>query len=350
MEEVQNALERCYADNLDIFRRNALSKYNKHTVVLHATRGNIMGEEVDRYIHNVTAREPDVDFQIIKLVRILYMIESGAGADDYPVAKVMNLKGRVDAALSDFPFWPHTHTPAIPTTQHAAADLTPNSPHGNADKLVFWSENHIFMMLSSAYLYQQWKLQANTEAGAAIKELHKSLEAKLLLRYLAAHLDLLFCSSTSENGNESGDRGCSRVATGAGEVPTWENENGEHAASTDSFDTSRSHSPLCTSASFICGGVYEVLSHVYLPFTLSSLLNLCDFALDAEVRAGAQVLADRVATQLMLGATRSSTYACTFTGDMLTTYQLMLIFITHLSGCSVCVRWPPTNAYLYYTP
>lgn len=47
-------------------------------------------------------------------------------------------------------------------------------------------------------------------------------------------------------------------------------------------------------------GIYEVLSHVYLPYTLSALFNLIDFSEDEEISTLAAVLADIIVEQLML--------------------------------------------------
>jgi hypothetical protein len=54
-------------------------------------------------------------------------------------------------------------------------------------------------------------------------------------------------------------------------------------------------------------GVYEVNSSVYLPYTLSGLLNLYDFALDEEIRDMAGKIIDRVVHHVMLCTTSDGT-------------------------------------------
>lgn len=47
-------------------------------------------------------------------------------------------------------------------------------------------------------------------------------------------------------------------------------------------------------------GVYEVLSHVYLPYTLSALLNLFDFSINSEIRGLASIMINNIIEQLLL--------------------------------------------------
>lgn len=48
------------------------------------------------------------------------------------------------------------------------------------------------------------------------------------------------------------------------------------------------------------GGVYEVLSCTYLPYTINSLLNLFDFSDDETIREKAHLLLDKIISQLLL--------------------------------------------------
>jgi hypothetical protein len=63
-------------------------------------------------------------------------------------------------------------------------------------------------------------------------------------------------------------------------------------------------------------GVYEVLSHVYLPLTLSALLNLYDFAENETLKKKAEELVDRIVYLVMLCSDPLSGIA-TFTGTCL---------------------------------
>lgn len=47
-------------------------------------------------------------------------------------------------------------------------------------------------------------------------------------------------------------------------------------------------------------GVYEVLSHVYLPYTMAALFNLYDLSCDPEIRQLAKNLIDIIVHQILL--------------------------------------------------
>jgi len=47
------------------------------------------------------------------------------------------------------------------------------------------------------------------------------------------------------------------------------------------------------------GGFYECNSHVYLPYTLSALLNLYDYSTDEDVKSQSSVLANMLVRQLL---------------------------------------------------
>ena len=147
------------------------------------------------------------DFDIISLIRLLY-------TDDIP----NDVKEEIISSLLDFPFWPHEDKNCEDMKQ-----------------MCFWTENHIFMLLSSAVLFRQKMLIDRDKRPIRVTE----LEYQLLRCFLKAHLEC---------------------------VPR---------------------------------GLHEVLSCVYLSYTLASLINIIDFALDFELTSLSIQLADIIVTHLM---------------------------------------------------
>lgn len=209
--------------------RDLLAKDNtKFNLIVAAQNGRVLPDPLKTALKKVTTREGESDFQIISLIRLLFL-------GDESVAEIATAKRQSVSALDTFPFWP-----------------TGSKNQANMDKLVFWSENHLIMTLGSCYLFRQYKL--NPELNVApetkkiiLQQLDKTLETKLLKIYLRAHCLDIF------------------------------------------------------------NGVYEVNSSVYLPYTLSGLLNLYDFALDTEVKELAHKIIDRVVHHVMLCTTSNGT-------------------------------------------
>ena len=59
----------------------------------------------------------------------------------------------MEDALGAFPFWP---TP--PQYDREDNPIDPLGENRNTNSRFFWSENHILLLLGSAYLFQQWTL------------------------------------------------------------------------------------------------------------------------------------------------------------------------------------------------
>lgn len=215
-----------FEERRDRFRTLLATDNSKFNLVIAALNGRIIPEPLKKAVDKVTTRQGESDFQIISLIRLLFL-------GDDSITEVADAKKKSITALNTFPFWP-----------------TGSKTQPNMDKLVFWSENHLIMTLGSCYLFRQYKLNPETEVAPATKkiilqELDKTLETKLLKIYLRAH---------------------------------------------------------CLEA---FNGVYEVNSSVYLPYTLSGLFNLYDFAVDTEVKELAHQIIDRVVHHVMLCTTAS---------------------------------------------
>ena len=190
-------------------------------------------EALEEFIADMKRGDGKCDFFIIQLIRLLYVLRSK------PVStEVQSWISRLIAAMVISPYFPHTNGP-IPL--HSPHSCVPPS-----DGIVFWSENHIFMLLSSAYLLRQYLYETN-QAHLLLTVTDR--EEQLLLSYLSTHVQF--------------------------------------------------------------GGVYEVLSHVYLPYTISSLLNLIDFApAGCVIQQHAHTLLHRIVYQILLCTTASNGICC----------------------------------------
>jgi hypothetical protein len=189
-------------------------------------------------IRNVTQRKQNCDMDIIVLIRLLYLTAEKSAEFQESVNHIVS---EICQTLSKFPFWP-----ALGENQDCFAEF-------NANKLIFWSENHLFMTLSSAYLFCQYivllherKLGMPVEGAAQHKSLEweeRFLECQLLKQYLALHIHKQF------------------------------------------------------------QGIFEINSHGYIHLTFCSLLNLVDFGTrnDQEVSKPAGMILDYITTQIMLG-------------------------------------------------
>jgi hypothetical protein len=107
-------------------------------------------------INDIRQCKRDVDFQIIGLIRLLYLIPKEKLLEKDMTT--MYTVRKITAALDDFPFWPSYDEPRL-----------------HSDELCFWSENHILMLLSSAHLYRQWKHQnvENTGTGGIYAKVNR---------------------------------------------------------------------------------------------------------------------------------------------------------------------------------
>jgi hypothetical protein len=131
-----------------------------------------------------------------------------------------SIREKIENALIVFPFWPHTDNTNV---RNCGMRFKIDCVHD--DEITFWSENHALMLLSSAHLFRQYIYTyrpAILERKPTPTCLITELETVLLMQYLKVHA---------------------------------------------SFE----------------GGVYEVMSHVYLPYTISALLNLIDFSEVSEI-------------------------------------------------------------------
>ena len=217
--------EQRFEDNLQKFRTAVAGNEGKYNLIIAAQQGKVL-RQLNVALDKVVGKQGESDFQIINLIRLLFL-----GDDKFP--DIATAKTQVTKALSGFPFWPVKNKKKQP----------------DFDKIVFWSENHLFMTLGSCYLFRQYDLNPEAKTAAPetqaiiLQELNKKLETKLLKIYLRAHCLTEF------------------------------------------------------------NGLYEANSTVYLPYSLSGLLNLYDFSIDEEVKELAHKIIDRLIYHVMLCTT-----------------------------------------------
>jgi hypothetical protein len=192
--------------------------------------GAVDREDTEYYLRlckKVRNNEEKADFVIIILIRLLYLLKKRAqqeGVDGDPDHFLNRRITRLVSDFSEFSFW-----------------TTSNHKSGQMPSVIFWSENHTFMYLSTAYLLQQFLPHALRTPEMAVT----AKEGILLKIYLDAHCH-------------------------------------------DKFK-----------------GVYEVLSTTYLPYTLCSLFNLYDFAKDIKIKQQAKEMIDQIVCSFTLVANRS---------------------------------------------
>lgn len=186
----------------------------------------------------IQEQDQKMDFFLIILIRFLFLsssndvrASSSSSSSERTIAETETEKRsclqQLHQLLSKFIFWPSS-TPI------------PSSPFSEAMKdHCFWSENHIFMYLSSALLYHEHCMDHFLPCLVTNREI------SLLKIYLTVHA--LYPSTSPSDG-----------------------------------------------------GMYETLSHVYLPYTLASLLNLFDFSRDPEIRNLASIVIQKIVNQLLL--------------------------------------------------
>ena len=191
---------------------------SKHTYVSAAIGGLPLNYVcIEDSLSSLQARDADSDFAAGQLIRLLYLV--------HPTPEQLDLKNlllRITDTLLLYPWWPST----------------PTRFQGEATKnLVFWSENHILMSLSAAHLSRQFCAIQRAKALAALSD------DEPFNSFVAAEIKAVISST-------------------------------EGAALEESL--LRHFLSVHTRADFC--GVYETLSHVYLPYSLGALFNLYDFS------------------------------------------------------------------------
>jgi hypothetical protein len=205
---------------------------NKHAFVVSALAGHVNNVLLEEGFQKCALKHGDCDFCMVSLVRLLYLSRNASPAlSADQMQDLSRAVRRIQEGFEAFDdsYWPHTGRPY-------------------PDSIVFWSENHILMLLSSSYLYRQWRFQnietSRTDTVSHLPYIPTTTAAVLELKLLKVYLD-----------------------------------------------TRATH------------GMFEVLSHVYLPHSLSALFNLYDFAEDPEIKQYAYQVIGRIIQQLLFCTT-----------------------------------------------
>lgn len=132
---------------------------HKHSILTHARYTSVVdSNELTRYCKTVMNVEDKADFVLIKMIRLLYFVDDA----------LVGAQAQIDQALQSFPFW--------------VRQEKGNGEYRPIEKIIFWSENHTFMFLSSAYLFYQRSKCLGVTCLAGERE-------EILLRaYLDAHV------------------------------------------------------------------------------------------------------------------------------------------------------------------
>lgn len=253
-----------YKANLEVLVRSLQRQESsaKHAALYHAIeygKASTSHEPWRSSFEKIEKVEKDCDLSIAPLIRVLYEdafeeVEAGEGSDDVdsPFAlqrrdsriersqrralELKQFKQRICIALDQFPFWPER--------------TSKGEANGKRMKdLVFWTEHHILLLLSSAYLFCQYMahLPDSQGDGNASGYKHRLFRYRVLLRrYLDAY-------SRARDGERSPSTAC-----------------------------------------------FEVNSHVYLSFSIAALINLVDLARDRDIRESARKVLDGMVFLVML--------------------------------------------------
>lgn len=212
-----------YSNRSEFYRAYYLNEtFEQHAKVLNAWKfGDVDPDYVESKLAVIRKREGDSDFVMQPIIRLLYFdYENRDNVAKESVSTWEKAHKDILSAFEGFPFWP---TEGVQ----------------NMDNIVFWSENHLFMTLSAAYLYHQFRHKKHSDHVDDAWE-SQYIECRLLHKYLELHLHRDF------------------------------------------------------------NGVFEANSHVYLPFTIIALLNLIDFAKNEALQSKAWRLVDRIVQLVVL--------------------------------------------------
>ena len=147
-----------YSSRLEHYKEIMISRHISNEYLLvsrYILNGNVDCVTIEKYCSAVRSRNGKADFQIISLIRFLYTCNTTENNSTI---------GCIEKELSSYPFWPNQRDTI-----------------NDFDDTVFWSENHLLMLLSSAHLYQQHAGSKNLTCRVSNREID------ILKSYLHAH-------------------------------------------------------------------------------------------------------------------------------------------------------------------
>jgi hypothetical protein len=150
-----------YEQNIAAYVEKALSyPPGKQNFLVYAKIRSTLAPHFRKWCALVMKHAEKSDFKMIVLIRLLYI-------DGIPDRDTRHLTYEV---FKDFCFWP--------------GSVTEKPRRKDMENVIFWSENHIFMYLSSAYLYYQKVKGTYLERDVVVSE----REVQHLRSYLNAHV------------------------------------------------------------------------------------------------------------------------------------------------------------------
>eukprot|EP01039_Chlorochromonas_danica_P013213 gene13213-15257_t len=170
IEDVSLSVEG-YENRSNVYRLYFLNEsFEQHAKVLNAWNfGDFDPDYVENKLAVIRKREGDSDFVMQPIIRLLYFdYENHNDVAEENIAKWKKAHQDIVLAFEGFPFWP-------------------KAGEQNMDKIVFWSENHLFMTLSAAYLYHQYCHKKHSDHVDDSWE-SNYIECRLLHKYLELHL------------------------------------------------------------------------------------------------------------------------------------------------------------------
>ncbi len=246
LKETWENRRQAFRDNL--FARD--SGPHKHSFISWALKtGQPDKGIVQDWLRRVNEREKDVDMYIISLVRVLYLLRAESKRDN----SSLDAQKAICDSLNTFPYWPCRDFQTLEN-----------------DNLCFWSENHILMTLGSAHLVRQFNATNKTRASMQLPNPTNTLAA-------------------GSGANAGTDRGSIVPAPYNVDPATVEMEQ----MLLLSYLKAHADSEM----------MFEVLSHVYIPYTISSLLNLIDFSENEAIREAARKWLSVALRHVLLGTT-----------------------------------------------
>lgn len=251
-----------YKSNLEVLLRSLQQhdEKSKYAALYHAIEYGKANSTMDPWassFNKIKKIEQDCDLVIAPLIRVLYRGKQNPNHQTMPGETnpfsmhrqdsnggILKLNHKIQEnfhkfqeliieTLTNFPFWPE------PVYGKGVAKPFTNTTSQQMAALIFWTEHHIWLLLSSAYLFYQYWEDSNSMNKQSTTTNKLTKYRQLLRCYLHAY--------TRHN-----------VAS------------------------------------------FEVNSHVYLAYSMAALLNLIDFANDNDIVTDARAVLNGMVFQVML--------------------------------------------------
>ena len=362
----RNSISIAWNRRVEVYKGIADSCGNgKYNFIHHALKGDINMQRLDEVCQKVRQRGKDVDMDIVDLIRILFLLP----IDDLKNPTNKYVVNKITSALDDFPFWPSNKDAHLAGAEalcfwsenHILMLLSSAHLYRQWRRKMTISENGVYTAtnvvtggiiredhnvinvtsLGSA-LYavseQDERLQKNLdnnnqgakEEGRGTDELNESRKVikqgtsspqkdKVIAARdsLAAYYKICSRYWTNVNSSTGGDVKNQAVGDSSKKVVKFDDDvdeeseddlKEEEALANDlsgaALEEALLHSYINSHVEF--GGMFELNSHVYIPYTMSALLNLIDFSEDVELVRLANILIEATLKPMLLCTTNKN--------------------------------------------